>query len=83
MDGREYRRMTLGQLQGRKVELMREVQTRQMRIPVGTVMTIRGKFKGLELETEPCDHCGVVMRVARLHPSSVRLLQEEGGNADR
>ena len=70
----EYRRMTEKQLMGRKVRLNRLVSTRFLDIPAGTVLTIEGKYNGLEVVTDPCSCCGVAARVIKLDPTALDLL---------
>ncbi len=67
----EYRHLTERQVYGRKVRALDDLVTRRMRVTAGTVLTIRRKQSGYELETGPCPSCGVAMKVAKVPPSSL------------
>lgn len=61
MEDKTYRRMTDRELAGRKVRLRFELKTQVLTIPAGAVLRIVHKWKGLELEGEPCPTCGLLL----------------------
>ena len=75
MDQQTYHRMTLEQLKGQRVKTLRTMTTGVAVVPVGTVCTITGKFNGFELESVPCQTCGVKVRITRVSPRDVDLLE--------
>ena len=85
---RKLERIPLRELQGRKVRLLRDMETKGGTIlGRGTVMVVEGKFQGLALErAEVCPHCrcGHRQRIARVPYGDVELVaddeQQENGN---
>ena len=70
MDQQTYHRMT-----GQRVKTLRTMTTGVAVVPVGTVCTITGKFNGFELESVPCQTCGVKVLITRVSPRDVDLLE--------
>ena len=86
---RKLERTPLRELQGRKVRLLCDIETKGGTIlGRGTVMLVEGKFQGLALErAEVCPHCrcGHRQRIARVPYGNVELVadddeQQENGN---
>lgn len=80
-----FHRMTEAELIGRQVKLKREIRNKGGSIfGVGTVMTITGKWKGLEIQqTSICEHCGCGSRrtVRKISFEDLELLPiEEPGH---
>ena len=73
-----YRKLTAEQLDGRRVCLVTPVSNGAGTWPVGTTARIVGKYDGLSLRSDPCACCGVRLRIARVPPRSVMLL--DGGS---
>lgn len=69
----EYRKPT-SWWRGRRVIAEREIVNGYMTLPAGTVFTVRAKFKGFEMYSEPCGCCGGRMNVTRVDRSAVSLL---------
>lgn len=69
-----YRKMTEAQLKGRRVVATRDLQTGQIRVPAGTVLTVQRKFGGLDLISDPCPHCGIRPFLRRVPPQALNLL---------
>ncbi len=42
-----------------------------MRVPAGTVLTVRGKWKGYALEATTCPACGVTMQMRKAPPADL------------
>jgi len=77
MTAQEYRKMTKEQFTGRKVRTNAPLKSRAMEIPAGTVLTVVGKSNGLDLESAPCNHCGVKIFIRKVEPYMVDLLPLE------
>ena len=74
---KEYKKYPFNWWLGRKVITLRELQSRGIVIPEGTVMKITGKYQGFDLEgLEVCEHCkiGRKIYIKRVPPSDLRLL---------
>ncbi len=69
----EYQRLTKSQLVGRRVTLLEPIRTRSFTIPSGTKGKITDKWKGIAVEFDPCSHCGIGARGARIPPSWLSL----------
>jgi len=74
MESKLYRKLTERELKGKRVRLLEATYTGAMIIPKGAICTVTGKFKGISLNSEPCPHCGVVIRVMRVQPYQVEFL---------
>ena len=72
----EYRRMTLRQLKNRKAYTTRTLESGRFRVARGTLVTITGKFKGLQIETERCDCCGVQVSMTKVEPHDLDLIPQ-------
>ncbi len=59
---------------GATVEVTREIKNTWHRVPMGTKCTVRRNYGGLELETEPCPHCGVSIFIAKVPESAVAVI---------
>ncbi len=68
---REYRRLTDAQVRGRLVRTLVALETPSMRVPAGTVLTVRGKWKGYALEATTCPACGVTMQMRKVPPADL------------
>ncbi len=42
--------------------------TPSARIPAGTILTVRGKWKGYDLDGRPCQTCGITLRMRKVPP---------------
>lgn len=62
----EYERRTDADWRGTRVRTRRPLSTQHLAIPAGTVLTITRKFSGFNLQTDPCAHCGVAVRITKV-----------------
>lgn len=58
-----YRRMTAAEMQRRRWRTTRILRNGNMTVPAGSQVRVVRKFNGLDIEADPCDHCGVAIRV--------------------
>ena len=72
----EYKRMTLSQLKGRKAYTIRPLESGRFRVPRGTLVTITVKYKGFQIETQPCKYCGVQVFMSRVEPYALDLMPQ-------
>ena len=72
---RTYRSRTDAQWRGARVKSIRPISTHSAKMPAGTVFTVRRKFKGFELVSDPCPHCGVKFRVQQTPYNDVTLVE--------
>jgi len=78
----DYDRYRDKELRGRKAVLLRDVANRGgLRMKEGTVVTIRPKFGGIDIEGELCSHCGVQVYIKGVDYQSVDLLPRNAGSA--
>lgn len=75
MTAAEYRRMTTRELAGREVVAVREFQNGTTVVPAGMRLTIEGKRSGLDLVGAPCDCCRVRVRIGKVPPEFVELVE--------
>lgn len=73
MDAKTYRKYTEKFFMDKKVRTLIQMQNGLMIIPEGTICTITRKFGGFNLKSEPCKHCGVQIRISRVHRRDVEL----------
>ena len=75
----EYRRVREVDLKGRRGRVLRRVCNKAGHVlNEGALVTIRGKANGLELETEPCEHCKQSMIVRGIDPNDVEVGPRHG-----
>ena len=76
----QYRRLTARQLTGRRARLVRAVQILAgLRVPAGTLVTITGKYAGLDIITDRCGCCGVQLIARHIPPGDVELVDGSRG----
>lgn len=71
MKASTYKRTPTWKLEGKKVKSTREIANGLGALPAGTTFTILRKYAGLELESDPCAHCGVQLRITRVDIGAV------------
>jgi hypothetical protein len=49
----------------------RLIQNGVVGVPAGTRVSITRKFGGFGIESAPCSHCGVTVRVTKVEPSAI------------
>jgi hypothetical protein len=72
----EYRRRTERDWLETPVRLLRAVKTvGGVEFPAGTLGTICRKFKGFEIRSAPCPHCGVRVGIKELKPADLEIVE--------
>lgn len=66
MNRREYERLTETEMKGRRWRTVRPIASSQMEVPAGTEVRIVRKFGGVGIVTNPCEHCGVAVRISKV-----------------
>jgi len=51
---------------GDVVRSRREMRNGYAVLPAGTLFTVRRRFSGYDLDSHPCDRCGVQIRISRV-----------------
>lgn len=74
MNAKTYKNKTEKFFVGKKVRTLIRMQNGLMVIPEGTFCTITRKFGGFNLKSEPCETCGVQIRISRVHRRDVELV---------
>ena len=59
---------------GLKVRTLVELESRCMKIPIGTVCMVKLNRAGLTLETEKCPNCGVALYIRRVQEWCVEII---------
>ena len=77
MDRNTYNRMTLNELKGRKVRVVSAFGNNLVSATLGTILTIKGKRDGYDLEGEICPTCKIAPKFSRVQPVYVELLPRE------
>lgn len=72
-----YKKTTEKRMLGLRVRIIGELQNGYAVVPPGTLATITKKFDGLSLTCDPCEHCGMKVRIGRVNPSEVELVAED------
>ncbi len=62
---------------GKKVRTTIKLQNGLLVIPPGSICTITRKFGGFNLVSEPCEHCGVRIRISRVPHIDVELVSKK------
>ena len=75
MDLKTYNKKTEKFFIGKKVRTLVQMQNGLIVIPKGKICKITRKFGGFNLTTEPCEHCGVGIRISRVHRRDVELIE--------
>jgi len=73
MDRNTYRRFPERDLIGLRVRSTRSLGNKLGRMPEGAIFTIKKKWGGLTLESDPCHHCGIKLRIANVDPRDVEF----------
>jgi len=60
---------------GKKVRTLRDMSNGWLTIKAGTICIIKRKFAGFALETERCLTCGVAIKISRVQPCDVELVE--------
>lgn len=77
MDRKTYNKTTESQFVGRKVKSLRSMSNGLYRFPVGMTFTIRRKYGGFELLSDPCPHCGIQAVINKVEPQAVNFTGQE------
>lgn len=70
----QYNRITAPDWKGKRVRSLVPLNTSQVVVPAGTEFTVEGKFNGLDILGDACSHCGVQVRISRVNPSKLELV---------
>lgn len=74
MNANIYQNKTEKFFLGKKVRTLIQMQNGLMIIPKGAICTITRKFGGFNLESEPCEKCGVRIKITRVRRRDVELV---------
>jgi len=74
MDAKTYETTTEKSFMGRKVRTLVKMQNSLLVIPEGSTCKITRKFGGFNLIADPCEHCGVQIRITRVPHRDVELI---------
>ncbi len=74
MDARTYEKHTEKWFMGKKVRTLIQMQNGLMIIPEGAICTITRKFGGFNLKSDPCEYCGVRIRITKVHRRDLELI---------
>lgn len=69
-----YKNLTAKEWSGRRVRSLVELRNGWATLPAGTEFTVVNKFKGLEIRSDPCAHCGVQVGITKVHYGRLELL---------
>ena len=75
MDEKYYEKHNEAFFLNRKVRTLKEMQNGYAVIAKGTICKITRKYGGFDLNTEPCDACGVKVRISRVGFRDVELVE--------
>lgn len=78
----EYDKRNESQFRGRKVRTLVPLRNGSGEIPAGTVATIKRKWGGFGLSTEPCPCCGIRFYISKIPHHAVELLPADFDNYD-
>jgi hypothetical protein len=70
-----YRSLSDREWRGKRLRLLRPVQNTYVILPAGTIVTVKRKFKGFEIEGEACRCCGVRVRMTKVLPQSFEVVE--------
>ncbi len=57
--------------QGQRLIALRELANGYGAIPAGTLVEVKRKYDGLEIEAVPCTHCGLKLHLTRVRFDAV------------
>jgi hypothetical protein len=75
MTQKEYKRLTLAQMQKRRWRLARDVGNYAGTMRKGTEVIIDGKMNGLRVEGVVCAHCGLKLAVSHVDANAVEEIE--------
>ena len=74
MKPRQYQTLPAKQVEGRRVQLTKELKYGAFIVAAGTVATILRKSRGYDLQTDACSTCGVVALLYRVDYTDLELV---------
>lgn len=72
---REYRRFSEPDWLNVRVRSLVEIRNGYGSLPAGTEYIITRKYRGFELQSEPCPCCGIKVFVNRVSPNSLERIK--------
>ena len=78
---KQYKQKTDQQWTGTTVKSYYEMSNGWCKIPAGTELKITRKYKGFSLISEPCSCCGVQVKISRVSPGSLAIVEKDKSNA--
>lgn len=74
MDATQFKNKTDKWWKGKKVKSLVEIQNGWATLPAGTIFTVKRKWAGLELISDPCDHCGLKVSITKVPYDYIELI---------
>jgi len=62
---------------GLRVRSRKDLRNALGKIPAGTIFTVNRNYAGLQLESDPCPHCGVRFFITKVSERDVTIIEEE------
>ncbi|MDD5512895.1 MAG: hypothetical protein PHD09_03930 [Candidatus Omnitrophica bacterium] len=72
----DYKTTTEKEFVGRRCENIVPLSNGRYRIPAGVTWTIKRKWKGFDLESDPCSCCGVSVFITEVDPCKIRFIEQ-------
>lgn len=72
---KQYRKHTSDEWEGTKVKARRPIESGRYSLPAGTIFTVERKYSGFKLRSDPCDECGGQMKVRKVPPRALELVE--------
>lgn len=76
MNRRKYEQTPLRRMEQTPVVTLVELRNQMVTVPAGTVMRVSAKQRGLHLQGEPCEHCGVTAVMGKVEPKLVEFQKD-------
>ena len=73
VDAETYAALNTATVTGTRVSLVESHETRELRLAVGTTGTVCGKYRGYEVDFDPCRRCRLAPRVGGIPHHKVRF----------
>ncbi len=75
MDAIKFKNKTDDWWKGKKVKSLVELKNSWASLPAGTIFTVERKWAGLQLRSDPCEHCGMRLYITKVPYESLEIIE--------
>ena len=76
VDAQTYAALNSQAVQGKRVTLVDEHETREFRLPAGRTGRITGKYRGYQVDFDPCPRCALAPRITAVPHEKLKFIEQ-------